>query len=229
MSFANGGRIVTDGLVLSLDASDRNSYISGSTTWNDLSGNGYNGTLTNGPTFSSANGGSIVFDGSNDYITITRMIQDDFTLSCWFKTTQSFGTSGAWYNGAGLIDGEVGGVQNDFGLSVAAGKLNFGVGNSDTFLVSSLAYNDDKWHYASATRTKATGTIKLYVDGQEVATGTGGVQSLTTPTNIRIGSIQTNINFFNGNIANVKIYNRALSASEVLQNYNAQKSRFNLK
>ena len=65
------GKIVTNGLVLALDAADRNSYVSGSTTWNDLSGNAYNGTLTNVPTYSIANGGNITFDGSNDYIAFT--------------------------------------------------------------------------------------------------------------------------------------------------------------
>jgi len=67
MAFANGSRIVTDGLVLALDASDRNSFVSGSTIWNDLSGNGNNGTLVNGPTFDSGSGGSIVFNRSTQY------------------------------------------------------------------------------------------------------------------------------------------------------------------
>jgi hypothetical protein len=79
-----------------------------------------------------------------------------------------------------------------------------------------------------ATRVRSTGTITLYVDAQQVATGTGGTQSLTSATNMRIGAIQVNNNFFSGNIASTQIYNRALSASEVLQNYNATKGRFDL-
>ena len=68
--YANG-KIVTNGLVLSLDAADRNSYPGTGTTWRDMSGNGNNGTLTDGPTFNSNNGGSIVFDGTNDYVALT--------------------------------------------------------------------------------------------------------------------------------------------------------------
>jgi hypothetical protein len=71
MSFVHSPKIITDGLVLALDAGNTKSYTSGSTTWFDKSGNANNGTLTNGPTFSSANGGSIVFDGVDDYIEIT--------------------------------------------------------------------------------------------------------------------------------------------------------------
>jgi hypothetical protein len=70
MSYYNGPKAVMDGLVMYLDAGNTKSYLSGSSTWNDLSGNGNNGTLTNGPTFSSANGGSIVFDGVDDTITV---------------------------------------------------------------------------------------------------------------------------------------------------------------
>jgi hypothetical protein len=81
------GQIVTDGLVLCLNASDRNSYVSGSTTWNDVSGRGNNGTLTNGPTFNSANGGSIVFDGTNDFVNCgnnTSLNLNKHTICFWF-------------------------------------------------------------------------------------------------------------------------------------------------
>jgi len=81
------GQIVTNGLVLALDAADRNSYISGSTTWRDLTSNSFNGTLTNGPTFNSANGGSIVFDGVDDYAPLTGTINlgNTFTILSWIK------------------------------------------------------------------------------------------------------------------------------------------------
>ena len=68
MSFSYSPKIITDGLVLYLDAANPYSYVSGSTVWNDISRGGNNGTLINGPTFSSANNGSIVFDGTNDYV-----------------------------------------------------------------------------------------------------------------------------------------------------------------
>ena len=80
-----GGNIVTDGLVLLLDAANTKSYVSGSTIWNDLSRSGNTGTLTNGPTYNSSNGGSIVFDGSNDFIEGTITVPTSFTFNVWLK------------------------------------------------------------------------------------------------------------------------------------------------
>jgi len=85
--------VVQDGLVLNLDASKFYSYSRSGTTWTDLSGNGNNGTLVNGPTFSSANGGSIVFDGSNDYMTssFTFTANQAMTISGWLYSTATSG------------------------------------------------------------------------------------------------------------------------------------------
>ena len=90
MGFYRGPNIVTDGLVLVLDAANPTSYISGSTTWRDLSGNNNSGSLVNGPTFNSVNGGSIVFDGSNDYVEISPVnASSQFTLNLWIKCIQT--------------------------------------------------------------------------------------------------------------------------------------------
>jgi hypothetical protein len=232
MSFVHSPKIITEGLVLSLDAGNVKSYPGSGTVWTDKSGYGNNGTLTNGPTFNSSNGGSIVFDGTNDYVTLIRPVQDDFTLSCWFKTTQSGTLPTQWYLGKGLIDCEVGNIQNDFGLGIGGGRVIFGVGNQsaqvDVSIYSTRLYNDNVWHNAVATRVKSTGQMQLYVDSIIVAIGTGQTGSLTAATDMRIGSQQPNVGFFLGNIATGVVYNRALSASEVLQNYNATKSRFNI-
>jgi hypothetical protein len=90
MSIGYGPRVVTDGLVLALDAADTNSYPGSGTTWNDLSGNGNTGTLTNGPTYSSDNGGSIVFDGTNDYVPLVNNLGDpqQFTIEFWAYPTE---------------------------------------------------------------------------------------------------------------------------------------------
>ena len=226
----NAGKIITDGLVLALDAGNTKSYPGSGTTWTDLSGLGNTGTLVNGVGYSGSNLGSLVFDGVDDYVSLSRIVQDDFTLSCWFKTTQSFQTSTSvqWYRGAGLVDAEVGGATNDFGMSLQAGKVDFGVGNPDTTIQSTLTYNDNIWHYAVGTRNKTNGTINLYVDGSFIISGTGNTNSLTAPSTIRIGSLQTNVQFFNGNIAQVSIYNRALTPQEIQQNFNATRSRFGI-
>ena len=235
MGFYRGPNVVTNGLVLNLDAANTKSYVSGSTTWRDLSGNGRDATLTaTGSTavsasFNSNFNGVIQFNTGSSAV-LVRPVQDDFSLCCWFRTNQVASASGfpQWYGGMGLIDCEVANIVNDFGTSMGAGKILFGTGTPDTTITSSLTYNDNMWHHMIATRVRSTGTITLYVDTQQVATGTGGVQSLTSSTNMRIGAIQVNNNFFSGSISNIQIYNRALSASEVAQNYNAQKSRFNL-
>jgi hypothetical protein len=233
MSLSHSPSIITNGLVLCLDAANSKSYPGSGTTWTDLSGRGNTGTLVNGVGYNSSNLGSLVFDGTNDYAVLSRPVQNDFTLSCWFKTTQSFTiyTSGAfqWWQGAGLVDCEVGGIVNDFGLALNAAKVSFGVGgSSDTSIQSPLTYNDNVWHYAVATRIRSSGALVLYVDGILVASGTGGTNSLTTPTQLRIGSLQTGSNFFSGNIAQASIYNRALTAAEIQQNFNALRGRFGI-
>jgi hypothetical protein len=228
MAIHYNSKISTDGLVLCLDAANSKSYPGSGTTWTDLSGNGNNGTLVNGVGYSGDNLGSLSFDGVNDYVSLSRIVQDDFTLSCWFKTTQSFETSTQvqWYRGVGLVDAEVAGVTNDFGMSVQAGKVDFGVGNPDVTIQSTSTYNDNIWHFAVGTRNKNSGAINLYVDGVFITSAVGNTNTLNAPSNIRVGSIQTNIQFFNGNIAQVSIYNRALTAQEIQQNFNATKSRY---
>jgi hypothetical protein len=219
--------VVGEGLVLYLDAGNAISYPGSGTTWTDLSDNGNNGTLVNGVGYNSGNGGSLVFDGVDDNVSLSRVVQDDFTLSCWFKTTQSYQSSAtvAWYNGAGLVDSEVGGVTNDFGMSVQVGKVVFGVGNPDLSIQSILTYNDNIFHNAVGTRNKTNGQINLYVDGVFVTSAVGNTNTLNAANNILVGCIN-NTQFFIGNIAQVSIYNRALSADEIQQNYNSLKDRY---
>jgi hypothetical protein len=97
MAISRGPKIVTNGLVLALDAADRNSYVSGSTTWNDLSGYNYNGTLTNSPTFSNTNGGIISFNGTSQYIDCGNVLASltSLSLECFVK----FGTQSTSFNG----------------------------------------------------------------------------------------------------------------------------------
>ena len=231
MGISGGPQIIRDtSLVLALEASDQNSNNRyQGRVWTDLSGNNNSGSIINGPSLDSDSYGSFNFNGINSYITLARTVQDDFTLSCWFRTSQTVGTAGtAWYYGAGLIDAEVGDITNDFGLSIVGGKVAFGVGNPDTTISSSLSYNDNIWHQATATRIRSTGVINLYVDGNFIMAGTGGTTSLTTNSTLRIGSLQTlATGFLSGSISTVQIYNRALSSQEIQTNYNQFKTRFN--
>jgi hypothetical protein len=220
MAFFRGPNVVTNGLVLALDAANPKSYMSGSTTWNDLSGNNNNGTLTNGPTFSSANGGSIVFDGVNDYINVPSITWTPtaFTVN-WFtfgntrgsNNNQVIGASNGW--GAFQFHSESQGsiyVGIDVGTRLAPGTIP-----NDTYVLNV---------YQNFTFTYGSGIGSFFKNGILIAS-----KSMTTPaawTGFYIGDNGTNT--INGLIPLTQIYNRALSASEVLQNYNALKSRFNL-
>jgi hypothetical protein len=222
------GKIVTDGLVLALDAADRNSYPGSGTTWTDISGNGNTGTLTNGPTFNSANGGSIVCDGIDDYVNCGSSLNLDFGLgnfnvSCWIKTTNS---SPSDY--MGVISKYNTGTST--GLWIQLNPTNryvtFGWDGS-IFLISNTSVNNGIWRNISCQRTGVS-TVEIYVDGILVSSGAGANKSSDSVTSLDVGRINISGRYFNGNIASTVLYNRALSASEVLQNYNAQKSRFNL-
>lgn len=218
--------IISTGLVVRLDAGVSTSYPGTGTTWTNIGSGGstYNATLSN-MTYSSTGGGSFALNGSNSSTSITRPVEDDFTIMCWFLTSSSDGTAAQWYQGRGLVDGEVGGVSNDFGTAIGAGKIMFGTGNPDSTLVSTGTYNDNKWHCLAATRVKSTGARVLYANGASVASGNGNTNSLNGPTTLSIGRTP-GASYFTGSIAVVLIYNIALSAGQVNNNYQVQKARF---
>jgi hypothetical protein len=256
-----GPHIVTDGLVLSLDAANIKSYTSGSTTWFDRSGFGTNGTLTNGPTFSSANGGIIVFDGVNDSINNTvNLTQIDnitnsspFTFSSTFRLlsmpTVSAATVGGIlmkgsYNpsyGLNIVfSGDSGGVRTTariyYGLRNLTGTAGVTPGygsiteNSNLSLVIGQWYKVDMVHEFAGT----THTLNLYINGvlNKQTTSTNALYPINfqNTATLSIGNqvLGGNIVYTNTQISNTQIYNRALSAQEVQQNYNATKTRFGL-
>jgi hypothetical protein len=234
------GQIVTDGLVLCLNASDRNSYVSGSTTWNDVSGRGNNGTLTNGPTFNSLNGGSIVFDGTNDYVTTTNfyLSSSPASILVWFKAGTQTSDSSSILRPIvqqGLFDGNF--PANAQGIeinmirtgSVDVGKLRFAWGgdnNTDYQYLTTERYDNNQWTFACIINNGAT--FDIYVNGTKLTTKTTNtLVSTSTPVNLG-GDSNVAVRKLIGNIAITQIYNRALTAQEVLQNYNATKSRFGI-
>ncbi|MCY7374975.1 MAG: carboxypeptidase regulatory-like domain-containing protein [Pyrinomonadaceae bacterium] len=154
------------------------------------------------------------FNGSSAF-NINRSIADDFSIEFWMKSAQTGGGESQWYNGFGMVDGEIPSVTNDFGVSLGAGKVLFGTGG-DLTIRSTAAVNDNSWHHIVATRSKTTGAMKLYVDGAEAATGMGSTASLTAPTNLSVGGGRAgSAGFYNGLLDEVKIYNRALTLTEV--------------
>ena len=212
------GQIVTDGLVLCLNASDRNSYVSGSTTWNDVSGRGNNGTLTNGPTFNSGNGGNIVFDGSNDLVRINNgngiNIGNTFTTFVWVKFN-SYGTVLLGSNDYG-DSGYPLYVENANNLYIAAG------GTYTSTTTASLSTN--QWTCLTVVRNNTS--VNWYKNGINIGTSTLGSSSSNVLKSI--GNYNNGGFPLNGDIALTQVYNRALTALEVQQNYNAQKSRFGI-
>ncbi|HEY5791804.1 MAG TPA: LamG-like jellyroll fold domain-containing protein, partial [Chthoniobacterales bacterium] len=196
----------------------------GMAQWSDQSGNGNHAiqaTAAKQPKYqlNVLNGKPVVrFDGSDDQLAVNRVVQDDLTMVVVFKSSQGLGTGTQWGEGAGLVDAAVNGLNNDFGLSLnAQGRVLGGVGSSinDTSVYSGAGYNDGKAHVAIYRRVKGTGELKLYVDGVLQPAAAGGTHSLTAPTRMTIGSIQTNQNYLSGDIAEVLVYGRALADHEL--------------
>jgi hypothetical protein len=164
--------------------------------------------------------GSLVFDGTDDYVRVARQISDDFSIELWLNSTQGIGTGAAWTTGAGLVDANTAGTTNDFGISLTSeGRVLAGTGNPDTTIQSGTGYNDGAWHHVVFTRVRSSGALTLYVDGQQAATGTGGTNALTASANIDVGRLQTAANYFAGRIDEVAIYNTALPGPTVTAHY----------
>jgi hypothetical protein len=230
MAFSNGPTIVTNGLVLSLDAGDRNSYPGSGTTWTDVSGNGNNGTLTNGPTFNSANGGSIFTDGTDDFISTpySGSAADSYTFSAWFnndnyserKFILNRGRDGAGSGWSLLLSISTSGIA----VAGVVPTVPFVVGLETTgTIVQSL----NTWYHITGVWT-AGSSIRCYVNGVLDGTvSTSGTNLRTSTDGWWIGSVSTTL-FTSGYNAIAQVYNRVLSDREILQNYNAVKSRFGL-
>jgi hypothetical protein len=227
MSFANGGRIVTDGLVLSLDASDRNSYVSGSTTWNDLSGNNNNGTLQNSPTYSTASNGGITFLSAGSYTSTNLTVPSPSTRATTYEIAFIPATGSVGNNG---LMGFSGYLSDGFSLNIYANSIllvQAYSGSSASIFQSAGPISFSTVNISTVVFENRKNTY--YLNGKLYLTSTYSFDILPSSVPITIGGYsqggwpQSQCTVFNA-----KVYNRALTASEVLQNYNASKSRFNL-
>ena len=214
MALNHSPRIVTNGLVLCLDAGSRKSYGGTGNVWRDLAGSN-NGTLTNGPTFSSANGGSLVFDGVNDYVDIgnptpLQSLTQGSIEAFYYRTTST-----ATYQ---MIFTD---VNSDLEITYATDTLQFYIGNSGISYSHAIT---GRWFYL--TGVWGVGFKRLYLNGVQVASGTN--TGLNTGSRVRyIGSRAGGLPL-NGLISIIRVYNRSLTHTEILQNYNATKGRFRL-
>jgi len=206
------------------------SYPGTGATWTDLSGNGNNATLINGPTFSAANGGQIAFNGSTQFATMPRSVGASFSLELWINTTSSGGaSSGEWWDGLAILDADVSGPGNDFGLAIGAGRLMFGNGNPDSTLKTTSTYNTGNWIQSVATRNNTTGARQIFVNGVLVVGDTASTQSLNAATQMVLARFQSaSFGFLACNVAIVRAYNIAFSPAQVAQNFDADRGRFGL-
>ena len=220
MGVSYNSNIVTNGLVLCLDAGSPRSYPGSGTAWNDTSGTMNNGTLTNGPTYNSSNLGSIVFDGVDDYAdsgnASSLQLATTVTLESWCNPTSSSG------------------LGNMIQKNQNAG-YRFRIQNGDlwaysngNFTISSGApcTNNNWWHCVASFGPSG---IICYVNGTQVAsTGSAYTPSSVTAGNLQIGCYAPGQETFNGKISIARVYSRVLSSTEVLQNFNATRGRYGI-
>jgi hypothetical protein len=216
-------RTVTDGLVLALDAANPKSYPGSGTTWTDLSGRGNTGTLTNidGTNFNSANGGSFTFNGSDEFVGCSGSITTSAaTFIAWIRRNGNQNT----YDGILFSRG-----TNVTGMSFyTSNQLGYTWNNAvNTYTwASGLTIPDLAWCMVVVSVTSTTATAYLCQSGGITSATNTVTHTSTIMNDIKIGQDDFGGRYFNGNIAQASIYNRALSAAEIQQNYNALKGRF---
>ena len=230
MGLSHSPRIVTDGLVLCLDAANKRSYPGAGTTWTDLKGSNH-GTLTNGPTFSSDNGGGIVFDGTDEYVDCGNGADlnfdsgQSFSLSIWYRCTNTRGalitkgyetTSQAtpWYMlWANNDDGDISIYLRTSSNQSYTTNENNNTANDQWFNIVGTfdAGNSISYTYTNGVRGSARSSIAADSYG-------------TNARNFIIGKHSTSSII--GRVSSVHVYNKALTADEVRQNYLATKGRY---
>lgn len=217
-----GPKIVENGLVLYLDAGNPKSYPGTGLTWYDRTQNGNNGTLVNGPTFNNGNTGSIVFDGTNDRVNLGNILNfgtNDFTIELWCRKSSAGNQypkviSKGLYQASGWL------------FMTYIDSLYFSYGNPEQGISYTFPYTiTNRWIHGVVTRISNQVTVYGNATPGTPATVTN---NLNSSYNFTIGSNGQPGEFWGGNVSTVRIYNRALTAQEVLQNYNATKSRFGL-
>ena len=234
MGVSAGSDLIQDGLVYSVDATDKNSYPGSGTAWNDLVHKN-NGTLTNGPTFVSAVGGTdyINLDGTNDHIEVGNVaeiktaINETFSMCFWVRPN----TGGSGYRCVfGFMNGDntAGG-----GIETASGtrRYKFWVADDNNWAGPECTSDATDNVWCQIVGTSDGSTLRIYFNGvQEDTESRAGCGDITAAGNIRLGchaGITADGNrYHKGGIGNVQVYNRTLSAVEVTQNFKIQRIRY---
>ncbi len=234
MSFSRGPNIVTDGLILAIDAGSTRSYPGSGTTWTSLIDKSDTGTLLSGASFDNSVGGNFVFDGADDYATLPSNLQsklsgsDEASLEMWVKTDQIDGGAGT----SGLIQLS--------SYTETNGNLYFYSSGTylDTFRTTrwtagdfyiTKGFNPTFWHHFVITSKLGAGGYRIFFNSELFNSTTGNI--ITVDSSIHGGFTfgeNSGGRNLDGNIAITRIYDRALTDAEVLQNYNSQKTRFSI-
>ena len=214
-------KVITSGLKLHLDASNASSYSGTGTTWTDISSTGMSATLTNGPTYSSNNGGYFTFDGTNDYVSLPTAYpgSNDITIEAWVYPTA--------FGGFKVISNMNSWSTGDVHFQFDGNALQFALcGQPDKY--STYAFNTNTWYHIAAVYDKSAATIKFYVNGTLINTESYGSPPSISANTFKIGSWNGNDRFFLGNISMIRMYSSSLSDSQILNNYNNGKQNFGL-
>lgn len=214
-------RSVTDSLVLDLDSGNTTSYPRTGTTWYDRSGKGNHATLTNNPTYLFENGGVISFDGTDDTANIGSTagfnITNEMSVFAWVKLDSNSGWKGIF---GGAVSGFVHFQLYNGGINVYVYGPNTPYANPDGVTIGTNVWNHIGFTFGN-------NTLKVYLNGEQLPTTvTGNGANISSNSDVRVGWAYATSRLMQGKIPSVKVYNKALSSSEVLENYKATRSRF---
>jgi hypothetical protein len=225
-------QISTNGLVLCLDAANPRSYVSGSTNWFNLANTTISGSLINGPTYSSANLGSIVFDGTNDWINLgtnnSHIFTSSYSISIWLKNTTTTSTNEfIIICGVGTLNG---------------GQLNYAIRKISSSYIWYLSDGTNVYEFVSNATLNtlptnivfnmdSNGSVSIYVNGVLDKSSTSFYSNYVgTRNQLAISGIVNGggASFFSGTIYQTLMYNKSLTVSEITQNFNALRGRYGI-
>lgn len=241
MSCAGGPSIIKNGLVLCLDAADKQSYSGSGTTWRDLA-LGATGDLINDPIISQLNGGVIILDGINDFVSFASNIPErinTFSNEIWVNVSNLNGGENSWSTLIRMFGRRPDNSSGDFVFTLKSnGSVQCEIRNTadtgyDLFSTATGIIVINQWYHIVQVIDRNAGNLKFYVNGILRLNTSTSNYSIITSSSIQIGQQGTNVSSIyarrlTGKIGGVKLYNKVLTQTEVLQNYNATKGRFQL-
>lgn len=225
MGIAYNTSIVRDGLVLHLDAANKKSYPGSGNVWNDLSGNGNNAALNNGPVFSDTNSGIFSLDGNNDWIDCgnASIFSPPLLTASIMVRCSSFSTRPHLF-------GRGSGTAGNFYMVIETnGTFRFynDIGANWAIAANTPAFSLNTWTYVTVTHDGSFSRI-FYNDAQQVSAARSGNLRNWQSNTLQIGSIGSGASLINGDVAFAQLYNRALTAQEIQQNFNALRGRYGI-